>query len=65
VERWQLDVLVLDKLPLHLKELYECSVAALDGTEHQEVHQLLCEFAGIFSTGPHDLDLVKVQDQHW
>ena len=53
---------VLDKLPLHLKELYERSVAVLDETEHQEVHQLLCEFADIFSTGPHDLgctDLVK------
>ena len=53
---------VLDKLPLHLKELYERSVAVLDQTEHREVHQLLCEFADIFSTGPHDLgctDLVK------
>jgi len=53
---------VLDKLPLHLKELYERSVAILDQMEHREVHQLLCEFADIFSTGLHDLgctDLVK------
>jgi len=37
-------------------------LAVLDQTEHREVHHLLCEFADIFSTGPHDLgctDLVK------
>jgi len=53
---------VLDKLPLHLEELCERSVAVIDQTEHREVHQLLCEFADICSTGPHDLgctDLVK------
>ena len=38
------------------------SVDSVLCTEHQEVHQLLCEFADILYTGPHDLgctDLVK------
>jgi len=37
-------------------------LAVLDQPEHREVPHLLCEFADIFSTGPHDLgctDLVK------
>ena len=53
---------VADKLPLHLKELYERSVSELDEAESEAVHHLLLEFADIFSTGSKDLggtDLVK------
>ena len=55
---------ILVKLPPHLKELYERSVAALDEDEFQGVHKLLHEFSDIFSAGPHDLgctDLIKHQ----
>ena len=53
---------VVNKLPLHLKELYERSVSELDEAESEAVHHLLLEFADIFSTGSKDLgctDLVK------
>ena len=53
---------VEEKLPPHLKELYDRSVTGLAESECQEVHKLLCEFSDIFSTGPRDLgctDLVQ------
>ena len=53
---------VEEKLPPHLKELYNRSVTGLAECECQELHRFLCEFSDIFSTGPHDLgctDLVQ------
>ena len=58
------NVKILVQLPPHLEELYECSVAALDEDEFQEVHKLLNEFSDISSAGPHDLgctNLIKHQ----
>ena len=49
-------------LPTHLKELYDRSIAGLLEAQHPEVHQLLCSYSDVFSTGPDDLgctDLVK------
>ena len=49
-------------LPPHLKDLYDRSVAGLDGDESTRIYQLLVEFSDVFSKGTHDLgstDLVK------
>ena len=51
----------MKKLPTHLKELYDHSIAGLAESEQQEVHKLPCKFSDI-SAGPHDLgctDLIK------
>ena len=58
VEKCQVPV----TLPPHLKDLYDRSVAGLDGDESTRIYQLLVEFSDVFSKGTHDLgstDLVK------
>ena len=52
---------ILMQLPPHLKELYECSVTALEETECREVYKLLNKFSDIFSAASYDLDLIKHQ----
>ena len=46
-------------LPTHLKELYDRSIAGLLEAQHPEVHQLLCSYSDVFSTGHGCTDLVK------
>jgi hypothetical protein len=53
---------VIERLPPHLKELYDRSVVGLAEIDCQEAHKLLCEFSDVFSAGSSDLgctDLVK------
>ena len=50
------------KLPELLKELYRASTDGLTPNQQTQVYNLLCEFADVFSQGPHDLgrtDLVQ------
>ena len=42
------------KLPPHLRDLYDCSTANLSKEEAHEVHLLLGEFADVFSEGSSD-----------
>ena len=49
---------------MHLRDLYHRSTNELDPDEKCQVHNLLCEFAHLFSQGPQDLgrtDIVKHQ----
>ena len=49
-------------LPTHLRDLYNRSILGLEEAKHPEVHQLLCCYSDVFSTGPEDIgctDLVK------
>ena len=51
-----------NRLPNHMRDLYERSVVGLGTPERGEVYQLLTEFSDLFSSGPQDLgctDLVQ------
>ena len=52
----------LGELPSHIEPLFHRCVDNLTTTEKDELHQLLCQFSELFSTGPNDLgctDLVR------
>ena len=51
-----------NRLPNHMRDLYERSVVGLGTPERGEVYELLTEFSDLFSSGPQDLgctDLVQ------
>ena len=53
-----------EEVPPHLLALYERSIAGLSEHEAEQVRQLLCEYAIVFSEGPEDLGRAGVVKHH-
>ena len=51
---------VLEELPSHIEPLFQRCVDSLTATEKDELHQLLCQFSDLFSTGSNDLGCTEL-----
>ena len=51
---------VLEELPSHIEPLFQRCVDSLTATGKDELHQLLCQFSDLFSTGSNDLGCTEL-----